>query len=380
MFLTYKYRLKNNSTQRTLRRYALAVNQVCNYCNAVQKDIERRYREGAPKRKWPSHFDLQKMTKGTSNELGIHAQTVQGVCEQFSKSRDAARRSLQFRTSAGSKRSLGWIPFQKQSRQVTKNSITYLGKTFRFFGSKRRPLPETAKGGCFVEDARGRWWVCFHVEIEPKPLAVITKVGIDLGLKTLATLSDGTRIDSVQPLRKYATKLAIAQRAHNKKRVRAIHNKIVNVRKDYLHKASAKIIKKYGFIAVGDVSSSKLAKTLMAKSVIDAGWTIFRNMLSYKASRHSATFIRVDEKFTTQRCSCCQEIPDGSPKGRGALGIREWVCSLCGVSHDRDVNAAKNILALALSVQGPVEGSRSVIRTDKRISTENSVGYLDFLT
>jgi transposase len=107
------------------------------------------------------------------------------------------------------------------------------------------------------------------------------------------------------------------------------------------------------FIAVGDVSSIKLTKTRMAKSVLDAGWGGFREKLRYKARRHGVQYVDVDEKFTTQTCSSCGDIPPSSPKGMDALGIREWQCSSCGVTHDRDVNAARNILALGLSA-GPL--------------------------
>jgi transposase len=99
-------------------------------------------------------------------------------------------------------------------------------------------------------------------------------------------------------------------------------------------------------------------KTKMAKSVGDAGWSMLRNMLCYKASRHGARHADVEEKFTTQRCSCCGNVPDSSPKGMGALGVRVWECSICGAIHDRDVNAAKNILTLGRSAPPPVEESR----------------------
>ena len=191
MILTYKYRIKDRSARKALRRHAYAANQVWNYCNAFQRDIEARYRAGAPKRKWPSHFDLAKQCKGVGKDLWLHQQSVGAVCEQFTRSRDKAKHSLRFRASGGSRRALGWVPFQKQSRQVAGNSVTYLGKQFRWFGDKRRPLPETAKGGAFVEDALGRWYVCFHVEVAEDRPTGNAKIGIDLGLKALATCSDG---------------------------------------------------------------------------------------------------------------------------------------------------------------------------------------------
>ena len=105
----------------------------------------------------------------------------------------------------------------------------------------------------------------------------------------------------------------------------------------------------------------------MAKSVLDASWASFKTMLSYKASRHLALFLEVDEKFTTQVCSNCGSNPDSSPKGMGALGMREWVCSDCGASHDRDVNSARNILKLGRSAAPRVDESRANTRGYSRV-------------
>lgn len=95
---------------------------------------------------------------------------------------------------------------------------------------------------------------------------------------------------------------------------------------------------------MGNVNAAGLAKTSMAKSVLDAGWSSFRNQLAYKAIKHGAWFEEVNEAFTTQTCSCCGSLPDTRPRGIAGLGIREWVCSDCGAVHDRDTNAALNIL------------------------------------
>ena len=360
MILTYKYRLKDKAAVKRLRAQAGACNQVRNYCNGFQKDLESRYRAGAPKRKWPSHFDLQVLTKGTSKELGIHAQTVQAVCEQYARSRDKAMHSLRFRASYGPHRSLGWIPFQVQSRQINGNSIIYLGKRIRWFGNKRRPLPETAKGGAFVEDSLGRWWVTFHVEVPEDRATGDKKVGIGLGLKTLATLSDGTKVPALRHYRTYQRKLAVAQRAGNKRRVKAIHAKIANLRKDQHHKATAEIVRQNSFIVVGNVNAKAMAQTKMAKSVLDASWSGFRNQLRYKSQQARGTFLEVNEAWTSQTCSCCGAVPSSSPKGMGSLGIREWGCSSCGARHDRDVNAVRNILKLGLSAQAHADESRKV--------------------
>jgi putative transposase len=351
VILTFRYRIKDRSAKKTLSRHAIAANQVFNWLVAHQRDIQERYKAGAPKRKWATHFDLAKLCAGVGADLGIHQQTVQEICRQFAQSRNQ-HGCPRFRSSFGTKRALGWVPFQAQSRRVDGNSVTYRGKRFRFWEGGR-PLPPNAKGGAFVEDARGRWYVTFHVEVDARTAPVSGAIGIDLGLKALATTSDGEVIGAPRIYRRYEQQLAVAQRAGNKRRAKAIHAKIKNCRQDFLHKATTKLAREHALIAVGDVNSKQLAKTKMAKSVLDAGWSSFRNMLRYKA----AMFVDVDEKFTTQTCSCCGSKDSSErPKGIAGLRMREWTCSDCGSVHDRDVNAARNILALG--AQGLVEGSR----------------------
>jgi putative transposase len=184
------------------------------------------------------------------------------------------------------------------------------------------------------------------------------EVGIDLGLKSFATMSNGDKVECPKIYRKWEKKLKTVQRFNNKQKVRSIHNKIKNQRKDFLHKASCKIANNNKLIVVGNVNSSKLVKTRFSKSVLDAGWYAFKEMLRYKASRHGACFKVVNESFTSQTCSTCGSLPESRPRGIAGLGIRSWVCSDCGKTHDRDVNAAKNILRIGRSAPPPVEESR----------------------
>ena len=204
--------------------------------------------------------------------------------------------------------------------------------------------------GSFSEDARGRWYFNVTVKLPEfvgpvQPVGPKPSLGIDLGLKAFAGFSDESieNIEAQQFYRDMEPALGSAQRACKPKRVNAIHAKIKNRRKDFQHKLSTDLVKRFGAIFVGNVSASKLAKTKMAKSVLDAGWSQFRTLLQYKCDHAAVWFDEVNEAYSTQTCSVCKSRT--GPKGREGLGIREWSCQCCGASHDRDRNAAKSILA-----------------------------------
>lgn len=348
-FITFKYRIK--SGERRLNRLARACNQVWNFCVATQREAERRRKGGANVR-WPTAFDLINLTSGSSVQLGVNSDTVGQVCMQFAKSRDQSRQCPRFRSSFGSRKSLGWAPFQARAIKVNGDCVTYLRRDYRFW--KSREAEGVIKSGAFVQDARGRWYVTLQCEVADERQDASSVVGIDLGLKELATLSTGQKVPALQHYRLYEAKLAIAQRSRNKRRVRAIHAKIANARRHHLHEQSTKIANENSLIVVGNVNAAAIAKTRLAKSVLDAGWSTFRHMLRYKAARRQAVYVEADERYSSQTCSCCGAIPASSPKGMGALGMRRWECDECGADHDRDVNAARNILRVGLEHQPPV--------------------------
>ncbi len=239
------------------------------------------------------------------------------------------------------KKSLGWIPFNGQTIKVIDDIVKYDGVKFRFW--KHREIIGNIKTGSFCQDSRGRWYVNFQCEVTDKRPHGERKIGIDLGLKDKAICSDGIKYDRENLTKKYAERLAKYQRAHKKKQVKSLHAKIKNKRKDFSHKVSNHICSTSEIVFVGDVSASKLAKTKMAKSVYDAGWSQLTTMLQYKAIRHGMVVKKVSEKWSTQTCSYCGVIPESAPKGISGLGVRNWKCSDCGTEHDRDINAARNI-------------------------------------
>ena len=342
---TLRLRMKDKHA-RVLAAMAREVNQVWNFCN------ETSHRAIRERRQWLSGYDLQKLTNGFSKCDGvlIGSPTVQQVCEDYAKARKQFKRAkLRWRVSnpQSSKYSLGWIPFKARALQYKAGQIAFAGQKFNLWDSYGLSDYEL-RAGSFSQDTRGHWYLNVVVKVQPKATAGTASVGIDLGLKEAAVASTGERIEG-RFYRKLECQLGIAQRAHKKKRARAIHAKIANQRKDLLHKFSSALVQNNAAIFVGDVASAKLVKTKMAKSTLDAGWSTLKTMLEYKSHQAGIVFEVVNENYTTQTCSCCGAIPASSPKGRAGLRIREWVCRECGAQHDRDVNAAKNILARGLA-------------------------------
>jgi len=340
--LTFKFRVKDATTGKHLGRLAVATNQAWNFCVATQREAERRRSAGMNVR-WPTAFDLIKLCTGSAADLGLHSDTVSAVCRQFAKSRDQHRKRPRFRASFGSKRALGWVPFIPRAVRIDGDAAIYLKYRYRFW--MHRDIEGEFLSGCFVEDARGRWHACFQCEVADDLLIGNGEVGIDLGLKDLATLSTGEKIPALRHYRKHEAALARAQRAGQRKRARAIAAKIANARRHHLHEQSARIARENALIVVGNVSASRLGRTKMAKSIYDAGWTSFRTMLRYKAARRRAVYVDADERWSSQLCSACGCLPASRPKGVAQLGVRSWECSDCGTVHDRDHNAALNILA-----------------------------------
>ena len=343
---TLRIRIKDKHA-RVLVAMAREVNTVWNYLN------ETSHRAIRERRQFLSGFDLQKLTNGFGKCEGvlIGSTTTQQICEEYAKARKQFKKAkLSWRVSnpKSSKYSLGWIPFKARALTYKAGQIGFAGHKFSLWDSYGLAYHEL-RAGSFSEDSRGRWYLNVVVQVPDlvgptRPGATAT-VGVDLGLKACATTSTGEKIEG-RFYRKLEAKLGIAQRAGKKARAKAIHAKIFNQRKDLLHKFSTALVNANVAIFVGDVASAKLVKTSMAKSTLDAGWSSLKTMLEYKSHQAGIVFMEVNESHTTQTCSSCGIIPASSPKGRAGLGMRGWTCCHCGAAHDRDVNAACNILAL----------------------------------
>src|SRR5258708_11554533 len=291
-------RLKDTHAK-ILGALAREVNFVWNYCNELQITMfnrERRFLWG---------YDLAKSPRGSTKEgLHLHSQTVQAIAQEYATRRRQFRKlRLRWRKSTGSRRSLGWIPFKRTAIHAAHGQVKFAGRWLSLWDSYGLDAYQI-RAGNVCEDARGRWYLnaCVAVPVaEPTDRSSATRdVGIDLGLKDLVATSAGEKLSAPQFYRGLEAKLAIAQRAGKKHRVRAIHAKIANRRKDSLHQWSTRLVRGHDAIYVGNVSACALAKTPHAKSVLDAGWSAFRTMLRYKCDFAGATFAEVDEGFSTQ--------------------------------------------------------------------------------
>jgi putative transposase len=219
-----------------------------------------------------------------------------------------------------------------------------------------RPLPSKPSSVTVIKDCAGRYFASFVIAIGPGALPETGNViGVDLGLQHFAVLSDGRKITSPRFLRRAENKLRRAQRSLSRKekgsrnrdkaraKVARAHARVADARQDFHHQLSTALIRDNQAVAVEDLCVTGLARTRLAKSVHDAGWSAFVAMLEYKARLYGREFRRIGRfEPTSQTCSAC-----GVKDGPKPLHVREWQCGACGAWLDRDINAAVNVAKAA---------------------------------
>ena len=213
---------------------------------------------------------------------------------------------------------------------------------------------------CTISRRADKWFASIVVDTEPvlKPAENQGAVGIDLGLTTFATLSDGQKIAAPKPLAKLLPKLKRLSRAFSRKqkgsknrekariKLARLHLRIWNIRQDFLHKLTSDLTRRYNTICVEDLKvSGMLRNHRLARAISDVGWYEFRRQLEYKAAMRGNNLVFADRFFASSKlCSNCGYKAEQMP-----LSVRQWKCSCCGAEHDRDVNAAINLRNLAVS-------------------------------
>ena len=249
---------------------------------------------------------------------------------------------------------------QRQSIRLTRNGFALHGE--RLYVAKvgdirvewSRDLPSVPSSVTVIREPDGRYYASFVVEREATPLPDCDReVGIDLGLASLAVTSDGEVIGNPRFLRTRERELARAQQALARKqkgsanrdkarrRVAVMHRKVRETRLDHAHKTALRLVRDNQAVYAEDLAVSGLMRTRLAKSVADAGWSQLLRLIEEKAVQYGRTFQRIGRfEPTSQVCSAC-----GVKDGPKPLSVRTWACAACGSVHDRDVNAARNILA-----------------------------------
>ena len=277
------------------------------------------------------------------------------------KSKKKSRRSAEYTTSA----------FRYRDGRLT---LAKMAEPLDIIWS--RPLPDGAAPSTVTvsQDAAGRWFVFLLCDDVIEAVPASGAIGIDAGLDHLLTLSTGEKVTNPRRERADRARLAHAQRELARKekgssnrakarlKVARVHARIADRRRDYLHKLTTRLVRENQTIVIEDLTVRNMVKNhSLARSISDAAWHQFRTMMEYKAEWHGRDLIAVDRWFPSSKlCSACGRLAEKMP-----LNVRKWTCP-CGAVHDRDVNAARNILAEGLSViacGGGVRPQRTNVRT-----------------
>jgi putative transposase len=250
-----------------------------------------------------------------------------------------------------------------------------------------RALPNDKKPSSVTisKDSANRYFASMLVEEEITPLPVVNaQVGLDLGLKSMVILSTGEAVGNPKFYARDEKRLAKAQRRHAKKKngsknrekarrkVARVHARINDRRRDYQHKLSTRIVNENQVICVESLAVKNMVKNhCLAKAISDVGWGEFVRQLEYKSQWYGRTLVKIDRWYPSSKtCYDCKHVVEDLP-----LDVREWVCPKCGVWHDRDINASRNILAEGLSVSacgGGVRPARAKVRTGNPQRSRNA--------
>jgi putative transposase len=356
MLTTYQFRLYPSKTQ------VAGLEATLQICRRFHNDLlaERKNAWEGEQRSVTKteQFRRGKALKDTSPSAeGVHSHILQVVVGDVAKAFDAFFRRVKNGEKPGYPRFKGPFRFDSFGLKEYGNGFKLDGRRLSISGIGRiavrwhRPIEGAIKTVRLIRKADG-WYACFSVEEEPKPLPETGEVvGIDVGVTALLTTSQSEKTQNPRWYRKAQAKLRAAQRrvARRKKggmnRRKAVgmlqreHQRIQNRRRDFLNKVVFSLVQRYDGIALEDLSIANMVQNhCLSKSILDAGWGYLASQLTHKAAEAGRVVEFVDPAYTSKTCSCCGKLFDN-------LTLKDrWVTCSCGLSMDRDENAALNIL------------------------------------
>ncbi len=375
MLRTYQFRLcPTKSQQATLNKTRELCRWVYNEVISIRKNSWKQ------EQKTVTRYDTIKMLpewKYSKSELNkVYSQVLQEVCTRVDLAFNAFFRRVKAGEKPGYPRFRGYgrydsFTYPQTGFRLVSNHL-YLSKIGKLKIVLHRPIKGKIKTLTIRCSNLGNWYACFSCEINSNVLPQNNKaVGIDVGLASFATYSNGKKITNPRFFNKDEKKLAKIQRKHSKtekgtserktrrRNIQHIYQRMSNRRKDFAHKLSRSIVNEYGIIALEKLNCTNMLKNkYLAKSISDAAWNQFAQYVQYKAEEAGRECVLVDPHNTSKKCSRCGTLVEKT------LSVRIHDCPVCGLKIDRDLNAAINILALGLQCLGesPRNSVASAIR------------------